>query len=104
MLEEALAAQVLPIGIFDPERNDFLVGMAKGVFQVMQRRNQPGRQRGRTLAVRKKLTERGIQGLPVNIPGEEHQFMAWIQQIGKGDFKQVVLGLSFLSFGLHGWK
>ncbi len=47
VLEEALAAQVLPIAIFDPQRNDFFVGMAKGVFQIMQPCNQPSRQRRR---------------------------------------------------------
>jgi hypothetical protein len=39
-----------------------------------------------------------------NFSGKEHQFVAWIQQISKGGFEQVVMGLTFLTFGYHGWK
>ena len=102
MLEEALTAQVLPIRIFDPKRYDFLVGMAEGVFQIVQSRNQPGRQRRRALAVSEIIAEGLIQRLPVNRPGEQDQFVTWIQQIGKGNFEQVVLNEVFLAFGQHG--
>ncbi len=56
--------------IFDPKRNDFLVLITEGVFQIVQSRNQSGRQCGRTLVVNKELAERLVQGRPVNLVGE----------------------------------
>jgi hypothetical protein len=49
-------------------------------------------------------TGAAIRNFRSRAPGEKRTFMARIQQICKGDFKKVALGLNFLRFGLPSGK
>ncbi len=78
VLEIFFAAKVLPVGIFQPLRDNRFIGACEGMFEVMKTGNQSRGQARSTLLFGKKLTERIIQYFPINQVSQLIKFVFWI--------------------------
>jgi hypothetical protein len=78
VLEIFFAAKVLPVGIFQPLRDNRFIGACEGMFEVMKTDNQSRGQGGRPLILYEKLTKGVIQYFAINQVSQLVKFLFWI--------------------------
>jgi len=101
MLEELLAAEVLPIRVFDPMRHHVFVAQIVLVLQIVQGHHQSRLDAWRALRGMISRSQRQFKGCPVDTKTETNQGMIHVDQLLQFHLEQLALRLLQLSLRAH---
>jgi len=76
-----LPAEVLPVGIFYPTGDYFLIRDGVDVLQAVQSGNQPRSSGWPTLALNKQFASLFLKAGPIDLAPQYHQLVTHIQQV-----------------------
>src|ERR1035438_10163296 len=101
VLEKLLAAEVLPIGIFNPVLYHTLSAQVVLIFQVVQRHHEARAHPGRSARHRVRLPQSLFEDRPINLPAQLHERVSLIHQPLQFDSKKFTLRLADRRLWLH---
>jgi hypothetical protein len=101
MLKVPHAAEVLPIGIFNPRGHHVFIAQIELVFQIVKRHHKPRKDPGRTLSGMVGAPECIFKRRPIDGKTEANQWMARIDQLLQIYLKQLPLWLLRFPLGPH---
>jgi hypothetical protein len=79
MLKVPHAAEVLPVGIFNPQGNNVFIAQIMLILQIVQSNHQPRRDAGRTLTGMIGAAQSLLERLPIDAQTETNQ--GWLMSI-----------------------
>src|ERR1019366_3671201 len=101
MLKMPHAAEVLPVGIFNPRGNHVFIAQIELVFQIVQGNHQPRRDAGRTMAGMISIAKSLLERRPIDAKTKTNQRMAQVDQLLQIYLKHLPLWLLRLALGSH---
>ena len=101
MLKVLHAAEVLPVGVFNPHCDHVLVAQVMLILQVMQRHHQPRREARRTLTGMIGAAQSLLKRRPIDAMTQTNQWMAHIDQLLQIYLEQLPLWLLWFAFWPH---
>ncbi len=101
ILHRRESAEVLPIRVFDPTRDDRLVRFVERVFQIVQPNHQPHGLAWRTVVGAIAVSQRRVETLPIDLVGKFDQRMIGVQNLIEMRLKKMKLVATSLRSRLH---
>ena len=106
VLHVGVAAEVLPLLVLDPTRHHRFIWLVKRVLEIMQVYHQEIGFRRCAVARAVGIDERNLQARPVDLLGQQDQFVAGVQklvEVGLKQFKSITsLGIGLPTASMPG--